>query len=307
MEGRKRQLSALHPSVPDVVVFAVGRERFAVAKGLLEKDSQSLLFALANRHYTRRTSNAPPEETDEPDPSPPRHRRKREDASADESLPPCGAGEPCPSAICIPDKDPALFRRILNVVRGYKGAIPNDRWREACLCDVAFYGLEKSWNAVFPPPEPHKFVVRTSPSFVTSAITCGLASPYYTEGQHVITFAVTMQAPEKVATGVETRDSGEVADSVAHAAHGEAYNRALYWNDGSVTHFFRAAQSFATGFPYKTSTLMRVFLDADERTVRWAIRGCDCVSMVRLPKREGGYAFCAVSQKGGRVDIVDVY
>lgn len=291
----KQHLSVLHSSVPEVVTFEVGGEHFAVERSLIEKDPQSLLFVLANARF----SPCAKSET-----APPRRRRRVEAAAATGDCSACDA--PAVSAIAIPEKDPALFRKILNVVRGYKNAIPDDRWREACLYDVAFYGLQKSWYSLFPAPEVRTFTVKTSPSFVTSATTCGLASPYYTTGQHVVTFAVALQGAEKVATGVETKDMDEVADGVSHAAHGEAFNRALYWNDGNVTSFFSAAQSFASGFPFKSSALTRVFLDADEGTVRWAVRGNDCVAMLRLPKRAGGYAFCAISQKGARVDIVNL-
>lgn len=282
------ELLTLGAAVPSIVAFEVGGRQLSVEKHLLEKDPQSLLFVLADRQY-----------------STPDDRRAKKRRTDNDQL---GAAPQTSSsgraAISIPEKDPDILARLLNVVRGYKSAVNGRGWKEACEQDVAFYGLQKSWEALFPSEENPQFAIKMHPSCISSALVCGVAGPYHAYGRHVVTFAVTLQGPEKIAVGVEAKDQNEDSNSMSHATRGEAYNRALYWNDGSITTYFNVSKSMTSGFPYKSSAIIKIVLDADEGTLHWMTTASDCVAMIRLPKRKSGYAFCALSQKGSQINIV---
>lgn len=141
-------LERLSSSVPNVVFFEVENKRFAVHKRTLEKDPQSLLFVLADYHFSS--------QIDSSDNSKLSYKGKRkkveseDTASADkEELTPSHFAPPnFASPIKISNRNPEIFRMLVNFLRGYKNAILPE-WVEACKAEAHFYGLENSWNKCF--------------------------------------------------------------------------------------------------------------------------------------------------------------
>lgn len=265
------RLKCLHSSVPDVVSFEVGGEVFAMGRPLLEKDPQSLLFVLAERHHMAEVERG-------------RRGRRRADVAKKRQT----------SPIRIPGRDPAIFRMLLNVLRGYRHAVLSPMWEEACTADVCFYGLRQSWERRYAPSSKYTFFNPLGGSVLSSDLTYGVAGPFFTSGEHVIAFAVPQA--EKVAVGVVGESSPAAFDSSL---------KALYWSDGKITTNFDILSTSDSGFPYRPAAVIQVLLDADENIVRWVINEDYCVGMLRLPS-DTTFAFCACASGKSQVTIVDM-
>lgn len=288
LKARYEAMISLPSCVPTVVSFCVGGKTFAVMRDLIEKDPGSLLFLLTLHHYT---------------PSSVSHQRSSfmqatqcENGTTADAPTLDAAAE---TAILVPEKSSAPFAMLLNLLRGYRNAIPPD-WMECCRDEAVYYGLEKSWNARFDVlPEPHYFRNPLHSSKMLSDAVMGVASDFLTAGEHHIDFSVAQC--DRVGVGVISTESGSLGELGQQTQDGS--NGAFYWNDGKLSFYLGESRMVETGFPFPAGALIRVVFDADARIVRWVVNGEYCVAMERLPPGRK-YAFASIASRSSQVTIV---
>ncbi|KAG5471531.1 hypothetical protein LSCM1_01625 [Leishmania martiniquensis] len=284
LKRRYESLSTLPPPVPPVVGFCVGGKRFALSRALLEKDPSSLLFSLAAQHYCS-----------------PLPGKVSADASARGRKRCRGVdGEmTADSVIAIPGRNARLFGMLLNLLRGYRNAIPED-WIDACRDEATYYGLLGSWNARFHIASSHYYFRNPmhNSKLVSDAV-LGVASDFFSTGQHHIDFSVSQC--DRVAVGMMSSSPGPVEELVTPLHDGN--NGAFYWNDGKLSFYLGEPRVVETGLPYPAGAIVRIIFDADERIVRWIVNGEYCVAMERLPAGRQ-YAFSAIAARSSQVTIV---
>lgn len=265
LKHRYDGLSALPRAVPSVVSFCVGGRAFAVSRALLEKDPGSLLFALTAQHYSGL-------------------------AVAGDA--PCGA-------VLIPNRNAQLFGMLLNLLRGYRTAIP-EGWMEVCREEAAYYGLLGSWNARFHvAATQYYFRNPMRNSKLASEAVLGVASDFLTAGEHHIDFCVSQC--DRVAIGLIS-SSALTPEEPGTQLH-DGHHGAFYWNDGKLSFYLGEPRIVETGFPFPAGAVIRVAFDADERIARWVVNGEYCVAMERLPAGRQ-YAFSSIAARTSQVTIV---
>lgn len=273
MEADCQRWRRLHAGVPPVVPFLVEGKPFAVSREALEKDPQSVLFVLAEEHF--------------PPPPSSRSRKNVKDRKT-----------PRPSApICIANRDPLLFRMLLNLLRGYGNAIP-PLWRDACEVEAVYYGLKHSWEAKFSAPERFRFRTMDLGDSLSADTVCGIASDYYSHGKHVIDLEIVQS--ERIGVGVISN----LTDASSIDRLKEGHGCAMYWNDGKVTGRFSTQTLMESMFPFPSMATVRIVLDADDRSVRWYLAEDCCVAVQRLP-REERFAFAVVAARSSQVRIIN--
>ncbi|KAG5471864.1 hypothetical protein LSCM4_03424 [Leishmania orientalis] len=284
LKRRYESLSTLPPQVPPVVCFYVGGRNFALSRALLEKDPGSLLFSLAAQHYCRIASATVSANASA-------RGRKRCREVDDEIV--------ADSVIAIPGRNARLFGMLLNLLRGYKNAIPED-WTDSCRDEAAYYGLLGSWNTRFHiASSQYYFRNPMHNSKLVSDAVLGVASDFFSTGQHHIDFSVSQC--DRVAVGMMSSNAGS-AEELGMPPH-DGNNGAFYWNDGKLSFYLGEPRVVETGLPYPAGAIIRVIFDADERIVRWIVNGEYCVAMERLPAGRQ-YAFSSIAARNSQVTIV---
>lgn len=284
LKRRYEGLSRLPPQVPPVVCFCVGGKDFAVSRALLEKDPGSLLFSLARQHFCS-TSSA----TGAADAS--ARGRKRSRDGSDERM--------TNAVVSIPERNARLFGMLLNLLRGYKNAIPED-WMDSCREEAAYYGLSGLWNSRFHiTSSQYYFRNPLHNSKLISDAVLGVASDFFSTGQHHIDFSVSQC--DRVAVGMISSNVGSSED-LATPPH-DGNNGAFYWNDGKLSFYLGEPRVVETGLPFPAGAIIRIIFDADERIVRWIVNGEYCVAMERLPAGRQ-YAFSSIAARSSQVTIV---
>lgn len=292
LKARYAAMTSLPPCVPAVVTFCVGGRTFAVSRTVIEKDPESLLFLLTLKHFT---PTAFPLSSHLSSPDTLAERSCSEEVSTKRSF----GMPPSPRAITLPDNSPELFAMLLNMLRGYRNAIPGE-WMECCRDEATYYGLESSWNARFHVlPEPYYFRNPLHNSKILSDSVLGVASDFLTAGEHHIDFSVVQC--DRVGVGVISTASGSLEELGPQAQDGTS--GAFYWNDGKLSFYVGEPRMLETGFPFPAGALIRVIFDADERITRWIVNGEYCVAMERLPAGRH-YAFASIASRTSQVTIV---
>ncbi|KAG5497750.1 hypothetical protein JKF63_04017 [Porcisia hertigi] len=283
LKQKCEDLSTLPPQVPPVVSFCVGGSHFAVSRPLLEKDPGSLLFFLATLHYCGAVS-----------------AENAADPSVCARTRISGEAEPmAESVIEIPCRDARLFSMLLNLLRGYKNAIPED-WMDSCREEAEYYGLTGSWNTRFHiTPSKYYFRIPLHSSKLVSDSVFAVASDFFTTGQHHIDFSVSQC--ERVAVGMIGSNVGFGEELDPPPLDGS--NGAFYWNDGKLTFQLGESRIVETGLPFSAGAILRIIFDADERIVRWIVNGEYCAAMERLPAGRQ-YAFSSIAARSSQVTIV---
>ncbi|CAJ1033260.1 hypothetical protein, conserved [Leishmania shawi] len=284
LRRRYEALSTLPPQVPPVVCFYVGGTRFAVSRSLLEKDPGSLLFSLATQHYCSASSAKGSSDA--------RLRgckryRDSNDVMVSDAI------------IAIPGRNARLFGMLLNLLRGYRNAIPED-WMDSCREEAVYYGLSGSWNTRFHITSS-KYYFRNSlhNSKLVSDAVLGVASDFFSTGQHHIDFSVSQC--DRVAVGMISSNVNAAEELAAPLQEGN--NGAFYWNDGKLSFYLGESRVVETGLPFPAGAIIRIIFDAEERIVRWIVNGEYCVAMERLPAGRQ-YAFGSIAARGSQVTIV---
>jgi hypothetical protein len=280
LKARHTAMTSLPPCVPAVVSFCVGGVNFAVSRAAIEKDPGSLLFLLTLEHYT---------------PSVPVSggRSSHQTAVAETS------GAAASTAVVVPERSPEVFGMLLNMLRGYRNAIPAG-WMECCREEAAYYGLETSWNARFHVlPQPYYFRNPLHNSKIVSDAVLGVASDFLTYGEHHIDFSVVQC--DRVGLGIISTTSGSLEELGPQAQDGS--NGAFYWSDGKLSFYVGEPRVVESGFPFPAGALIRLVFDADERIIRWIVNGDYCVAMERLPAGRQ-YAFSCIASRSSQVTIV---
>ncbi|PBJ76366.1 hypothetical protein BCY84_09118 [Trypanosoma cruzi cruzi] len=251
LRNLREELVSFDESVPDIVTFRVDGRLFSVHREVLRKDPQSVLFLMAATHFRR-----------------------------------YGDGSSLREVIEIPGKNSALFGMLMNLLRGYRNPIP-EAYREVCLAEARFYGLEHSWESRYPVAATGPFRPLICSDRLLSDALCAAASPFYSSGLHFITFGISRC--ETVGVGV----GAEGACLSWTDGMGQCEDLALYWNDGRVTHNFGGLFTEKTGCSFTSNALIKVELDCEENIVRWSLSGEQSVAVVHLPPKTS-FAFAAV-------------
>lgn len=268
-------LCKFNDDVPAIVTVKVGGQRFSTSRSILEKDPQSLLFILACQFYTTHET--------------PAKSRTPKRVGAEETKE--------ASCIEIPERDPKLFGMLLNMLRGYDSAIPAE-WKEACYKEAMYYGLSTSWHGRFGSRRPYAFQVLTCKRKLLSEALYGVASEYFTSGEHYIDFGVVKW--DRVALGVISSD----VDIESREDPLDTFGCALYWNDGRISSFFSSLVVFNSNVALNEGRVVRVVLDATENTVRWMWDDLTTIAMLRLP-RDKTFAFCTLCWNNSQVNILN--
>ncbi|EKF38269.1 hypothetical protein MOQ_001525 [Trypanosoma cruzi marinkellei] len=261
LRNLREELVSFDESVPDIVTFRVDGKLFSVHREVLRKDPQSVLFLMAATH-SRRGSD----------------------------------GSSVSEVIEIPGRNSALFGMLLNLLRGYRNPIP-EAYREVCLAEARFYGLEHSWESRYPVAATGPFRPLICSDRLFSDAVCAAASPFYSSGLHFITFGITR---------CETVGLGVVAEGARLSwidSIGRCEDLALYWNDGRVAHNFGGLFTEKTGCSFTSNALIKVELDCEENIVRWSLSGEQSVAVVRLPPKTS-FAFATVLVRSSEVQIL---
>ncbi|KAH9600966.1 hypothetical protein LSM04_004190 [Trypanosoma melophagium] len=261
LSGLQRELLEFDSSVPEIVHFCVDGKRFSVQREALLKDPQSVLFLMVTMHF-------------------------RQDSGK----------QHVDDVIEIPCRDAVLFGMLLNLLRGYKNAIP-EVYREACCAEARFYGLQQSWESHYPVPAAGPFRPLSCSDRLFSDVVCAAASPFYSSGLHIITFGVSRC--DTAAVGVVA----EGARLCSMESIGRCEGLALYWNDGRVAHNFGALVAEKMGYTFPLNAVIKIELDCEESIVKWILSEDQCVAVVRLPPHTS-YAFAAVAVKSTEVQIL---
>lgn len=284
LSTRYKAMTSLPPCVPAVVSFCVGGKNFALSRTLIEKDPGSLLFMLALEHYAPSTCHSCRASTDS--------FTGREDAEE-------GVAEAAGITIALPERSPTVCAMLVNMLRGYRNAIPVE-WMDCCKEEAVYYGLESSWNARFHAlPEAYYFRNPLHNSKMVSDSMLGVASDFLTSGTHHIDFSVAQC--DRVGVGVISTTGGGLAELGPQAQDG--INGAFYWNDGKLSLYITEPRMVETGFPFPTGAIIRVIFDADARIIRWMVNGEYCVAIERLPEGQQ-YAFGSIASRSSQVTIV---
>lgn len=271
----RNALCKLPSEVPEIVTLKVGGQLFSVSRSILEKDPQSLLFILVCQFYVAH-------ETPKRDRAPKRARAE---------------GERQMMPIEIPERDPKIFGMLLNMLRGYVNAIPAE-WKEACCKEAEYYGITASWNERFGNRRPYAFQILTCKRKLLSEAVYGVASEYFTSGEHFIDFGVVKW--DRVALGVISSD----ADIESREDPLDTFGCAFYWNDGRVSSFFSSLVMFNSNVALSEGRVVRVVLDASENTVKWMWDDVTTIAMLRLP-RDKTFAFCTLCWHNSQVNILN--
>lgn len=288
LQARCAKLSVLHRNVPEIVPFIVGGVFFAVGRAILEKDPGSVLFLMAYDHYRPRKSQRFPHGAGKGG----RKRSRAEAAAEDAELTQL-------EEISIPDKNPLIFGMLLNMLRGYKMAVPEE-WIEHCREEAMYYGLRRSWNTCFRiTPEEYFFRNIGKSTRLQCDTTVALASSFFSSGEHHIDFSVVKC--DRVGVGLMSVPCGSAIDVTEKTSEG--HGGTFYWNDGRITIDITRTRTHEAGFLYPSDAIIRVYFDADDRIVRWTVNEEYCVAMERVP--EGRlYAFCVIASQHSQVNIL---
>lgn len=279
LKKARNVLCKFHNGVPEVVSVKVGGQLFSVSRSVLERDPQSLLFILVCQSYTAR-------DTPKKGRSLKRARAVTEEEEAKKMVP-----------IEIPERDSKVFGMLLNMLRGYVNAIPVE-WKEACYKEAVYYGLTASWCERFGNHRPYAFQVLTCKRKLLSEAVYGVASEYFTSGEHFIDFGVVKW--DRVALGVISSD----ADIESREDPLDTYGCAFYWNDGRISSFFSSLAMFNSSVALNEGRVVRVILDASENTVKWMWDDVTTIAMLRLP-RDKTFAFCTLCWHNSQVNILN--
>lgn len=125
-------LSVLDSQVPEIVTYEIGGRLFSFHRSSIERDPQSLLFVLANKHFSlcENELNLPASKRIKVEP-----KNMVVEGCTGSSL----------DVIRIPEKNADVFHKLANIIRGYRSPIPSD-WIDTCEKEAAFYGLQTSWK-----------------------------------------------------------------------------------------------------------------------------------------------------------------
>lgn len=295
-------LARLSSSVPNVVFFEVENKRFAVHKSTLEKDPQSLLFVLANNHFSS--------QIDSSDDSKLLQKGKKirieskRTASADKEeyalsqFPHVNFGSP----IKIANRNAEIFRMLLNFLRGYKNAI-SPEWVEACKAEAHFYGLENSWNRCFQSVSNKEtswtFAESNQKDIFRCDALCTMIGEIMERGIHLVELSCY---GDNAAFGVMHRFIKE-ADGV-----GPFFSRPgiFYCTDGKIrklsdTNNISRVLDFERN-PDKTVEIKMSF-DADDGIIRWdRLIGNEWYSVgIQRLTTEQKFSFCVISSPNAQV------
>ncbi|KPA74603.1 hypothetical protein ABB37_09227 [Leptomonas pyrrhocoris] len=289
LKARYEAMTSLPSCVPAVVSLCVGGKNFSVSRALIEKDPGSVLFVLTLEHFAPSSSRFRSTSAS----SLRGGKRDRGDVE-------CAASKAAAeTAIAVPERIPETFGMLLNMLRGYRNAIPVE-WMDACREEAAYYGLEGSWNARFHVlPTPYYFRNPLHSSKILSDAVLGVASDFLTSGEQHIDFSVVQC--DRVGVGVISTTGGSLEELGPQTQDGN--NGAFYWNDGKLSFYMGEPRMVETGFPFPAGALIRVVFDADERIIRWIVNGEYCVAIERLPSGRR-YAFSSIASRSSQVTIV---
>eukprot|EP00796_Vickermania_ingenoplastis_P009710 gene9710-6806_t len=245
LESKWYTLTHLDHDVPELVSFQVGEKTFTVHRITLEKDPQSLLCALANDHFGSLS---------------PHIKKKRRRSNGE------GDGEEKDDIIHIPGRNPEIFERLINFVRGYKGSIDSE-WRTICEGEVEFYGLQKSWSASFPRGSSRTLRICNGSNFnkttLNSDYICTLIGNKMEKGDYHLDLS---SYGGNIGFGVVSCDSGE--DESFNFCNG-----IFYFTDGVIRSFSDSDKLQAlmelSKREIEKAIEIRITFDADEFILRW--------------------------------------
>ncbi|EPY27758.1 hypothetical protein STCU_05580 [Strigomonas culicis] len=275
LKKTRNALCKLHSGVPEVVTLKVGDQVFSAQRSLFEKDPQSLLFILVCQSYAAH-------DTDKK--NRPLKRTKPEETKSQPSVE-------------VPERDPIIFAMLLNMLRGYDNAVPPE-WKEACWKEAVYYGLTTSWYERYGNRRPYAFQILACKRKLLSEAVYGVASEYFTSGEHYIDFYVVKW--DRVALGVISSD----ADIESREDPLDTFGCAFYWNDGRISSFFSSLVMFNSSVVLNEAHFVRVVLDASENTVKWMWDEVTTIAMLRLPKGKT-FAFCTLCWHNSQVNIMN--
>lgn len=299
-------LTKLNSSVPNVVFFDVEHQRFAVHKRTLEKDPQSLLFILVNNHFTPYMASS----TD----SGPVKGRKRVKLEASQSRLTEETND-CPShsslrdydssrIIKIRNRNPEIFEKLLNFLRGYKSAIPLE-WAEVCKIEAYFYGLQSSWNKSFSTIPKSHFSKTFSESSKQDTIHCDtlwtLIGEVMERGTHMTEFSTF---GDSVGFGVIHRAKNDYFAQGTFCSRPNVFyctdEKIRKISENSAIHKIMDVKRSADN-PLD----IRMSFDADDAIIRWDrfIGNGWCTAGIHHLTNEITYGFCVLSTPGAQVSI----
>lgn len=300
----ENSLTRLDSTVPNVIFFKIENRNFAVHKCTLEKDPQSLLFVLANEHFT---SQHP--QSDEVEPA--KKRGKQESnpiPSSHEGInylnfPSSRHFYPSDSIIIL-NRNPDIFEKLLNFLRGYKSAIPPE-WEEQCKAEAYFYGLQRSWNKSFPPSPKEN----TSWTFVESSkkdiIHCDtlwtIIGETMERGLHQIDFSCY---GDKAGFGLICRTNNDFfTDGLFYSRPNIFYctdEKIRKISESAAIHRIPDAKRSA-----ENAIEIRISFDADNSVVRWdRLNGNEwCSAAMHRLKNGVTYGFCVISAPGAKISF----
>lgn len=278
-------LCELDPCVPEVVPFEVGGRRFSVHRSLLTHDPQSLLFLLANDHFTL--------------------RRARDGFRAGKRPRVEGGGALTDTAsndedvICIPGKSADVFEKLINLLRGYEHAVPSD-WRAACREDAVYYGLSASWRKHFEGASRPYFqmIGEKNASTLNRGYRCAAVGDEMTRGEHSVT--LSLKGDHFGVGVVSTNGSSDLSEMAFH--HGM-----FYCSDGKIRLSFDLAPLSPPGEYQEKVSEVRVSFDVEESLVRWdciSSKGLACVGLRRVSPDER-YRFGVWASPNSRAALKD--
>ncbi|KAF8300158.1 hypothetical protein TcBrA4_0052670 [Trypanosoma cruzi] len=196
-----------------------------------------------------------------------------------------GDGSSLREVIEIPGKNSALFGMLMNLLRGYRNPIP-EAYREVCLAEARFYGLEHSWESRYPVAATGPFA-RSFAAIGFSRMLCAPRRVRFTPAG----FTSSLLGYHAVRRWGGGWGGGCMPE--LDGWHGPVRRLGLYWNDGRVTHNFGGLFTEKTGCSFTSNALIKVELDCEENIVRWSLSGEQSVAVVRLPPKTS-FAFAAV-------------
>ena len=297
--------------MPLVAHFLVGGEPFAIAVETLKREPTSLLFRMAVQHFSRGRCDGEERQEEEVGP-------------------------------IIIDKDPFVFRHLLNLLRGYKLVAIDHQLHPTMMedlrSDAMYYGIMRSFHARFPPPRRLVFSGagsldggrRLSSSSIVSVIQPFLESVGPSSSVKKLEMWVEVgqcDGPAGVLIGVVSRHLSNFASDCTTSR-----DCAMMYPTGDVVHTFAASRGITSqsndnnmcaeapvvvlldegsaGFTEKS--IVKVVLDMESRRVHWLAvdrssgdAAETSLKVLLIPREVQALAFAVVLQKNSQVQLLE--
>lgn len=264
-------LSRVPIGVPAVIQFNVGGEMFDVAITTLQKFPTSLLFRLACAAHSDPPESSPTilrvcgnnSNSSSSPLAPPREERAHGDVPSNTVL------RDQRGRIFI-DRDPEVFRLLVNLLRGYKVPVPVpsslvDLFPQL-VGDASYYGVSKALSEALPEATLAQFSGPGSAEggkALRAGTVVGVATPFFSSGLHCVRFLIE-RCDGVINIGVISEYVNDFSVDFCTMP-----GCAGYAHTGAIHYSFPCLKLDETQIAYDAECVVGVHLDFEKHYVKW--------------------------------------